>query len=224
MTKRLIPIVALTLLSFSIGCLKTRDDLNEQEQRQVMQQQVSTLQQRNADSSSKLSEIETAIRDTNGRIDTVDAKVRSRELQIAQEMKVHADSQMELAKKMDLIQEEVVSLQAQVQALQAELKSGKSDSKKAESKKPSSAQKSTFDDANEKFNQKDWKRAILAFQKYREDNPKSAKVPEAVYKIGVCFQELGMSNEAKAFYDEVVVKYPKSADAAKAKSRLRNLK
>lgn len=212
-------VVVLSLLSFSLGCLKTREDMEEQEQRQVMQQQVSSLQQRNADSSSKITEFESAIRETNGRIDTVDGKMRVRDQQMAQEMKLHADNQMELAKKMDLIQEEVVALQAQVQALQSELKTNKSDTKK-----PSTSQKSSFDDGNEKFNQKDWKRAILAFQKFREDNPKSAKVPEAIYKIGVCFQELGMSNEAKAFYDEVVVKYPKSADAAKAKSRLRNLK
>ena len=211
--------VVLPLLAISVGCLKTRQDLEEQEQRQVMQQQVSTLQQRNADSNSKISEFESAIRETTGKIDTVEAKQRARDQEVSQELKLQADNQMALAKKMDLIQEEVVALQAQVQALQAEL-SGKSDSKK----QASSSKKSSFDDGNEKFNQKDWKRAILAFQKYREENPKSAKVPEAIYKIGVCFQELGMSNEAKAFYDEVVVKYPKSADAAKAKSRLRSLK
>jgi TolA-binding protein len=43
----------------------------------------------------------------------------------------------------------------------------------------------------------------------------------ATYKIGVCFQELGMIEEAKAFYDEVIAKYPKSNEAAKATSRLK---
>jgi TolA-binding protein len=200
------------------SCLKTRNDVDELEQRQVMQQQVSTIQQKNADTNSRLSDLETATRETNGRIDVVDAKLRSRELQVAADMKLQADNQMALAKKMDLIQEEVLQLQGQVQALQAELGSSKAESKK------SSQKKSSFDEANEKFNQKDWKRAILAFQKFREDNPKSAKLPEAIYKIGASFQELGMSTEAKSFYDEVVVKYPKSADATKAKSKLRNLK
>lgn len=207
--------VILVLLS---GCLKTREDVEEQEQRQVMQQQVSTLQQKNADSGSRLSDMEAVLRETSGRVDTLEGKMKARDNQANQELKLQADNQMALAKKMDVIQEEVLHLQAQLQALQAEVQASKNEPKKPSSKK------SNFDEANEKYNQKDWKHAILAFQKFREDNPKSSKLAEATYKIGVCFQELGMSGEAKAFFDEVVSKYPKSSEATKAKSKLKSIK
>lgn len=208
----------VSILAVSFGCLKTRDDVDEQEQRQVMQQQVSTLQQKNADSNTRLTDMEAAIRETSGKIDVVDAKLKSRETQVSQELQLQADNQMALAKKMDLIQEEVLQLKAEIQALQG------SSHAKTDAKKPISSKKTNWDEANEKYKMKDWKQSILAFQKFREDNPKSARVPEAIYKIGVSFQELGMNNEAKSFYDELIVKYPKSPDATKAKSKVKNLK
>ena len=84
--------------------------------------------------------------------------------------------------------------------------------------------KDTYDIAKEFFEKKDWKQAILNFQKYRDDNPKGVKLADATYKIGVSFQELGMKDEAKTFYDEVQVKYPKSEEARRAKIRLKGLK
>jgi TolA-binding protein len=35
---------------------------------------------------------------------------------------------------------------------------------------------------------------------------------------------LGMKDEAKTFYDEVIGKYPNSSDAKKARTRLKSLK
>ena len=52
-------------------------------------------------------------------------------------------------------------------------------------------------------------------------NPENA---ELNYKIGVCFQEMGMKSEAKAFFEEVVEGYPKSRTAEKSKYRLKNIK
>ena len=78
--------------------------------------------------------------------------------------------------------------------------------------------------AAEMFAAKKWKDAAAAFQRYREAFPKGKSYADATYKIGVSFQELGLKDEAKSFYDEVVAKYPKTKEAKKAAIRLKSLK
>jgi TolA-binding protein len=78
--------------------------------------------------------------------------------------------------------------------------------------------------AEEKFDQKNWKEAILEYEKYRKANPKGKQFSTATYKIGVAFQELGLNDEAKAFYEEVISKFPKTKDADRASTRMKNLK
>lgn len=81
-----------------------------------------------------------------------------------------------------------------------------------------------FGKAEALFKKSDWKNAILEFNKYRDNFPKGKNYSEATYKIGVCFQELNMKDEARAFYTEVIEKFPKSKSARSAKYRLNQLK
>lgn len=81
-----------------------------------------------------------------------------------------------------------------------------------------------YDVAQEFFAKKEWKKAILSYQKYVDEFPKGKNVPEAKYRIGVCFQELGMKEEAAAFYEEVVAQHPKSDAGKRSKIRLSKLK
>lgn len=83
--------------------------------------------------------------------------------------------------------------------------------------------KGPFDQGEGLFAQKKWREAIMAYQNYRETQPKGTQYPEATYKIGVCFQELEMKTEAKAFFEEVVAKFPGSKESRKAQYRLKNL-
>ncbi len=83
---------------------------------------------------------------------------------------------------------------------------------------------SSYDTAQDFFGKKEWKKAILSFQKYVDENSKGKNVADAKYKIGVCFQELNMKEEAMAFYEEVVANYGKSEAGKKAKIRLSKLK
>jgi len=71
---------------------------------------------------------------------------------------------------------------------------------------------------------KHWKEAIVAYEKYRSTNPTGKRYAEATYKIGASFHELGMKSEAKAFYAEVVEKFPKGEWAKKSNGRLKALK
>jgi len=58
----------------------------------------------------------------------------------------------------------------------------------------------------------------------RKNFPKSPKVPESLYKIGLCFEKLGLAKDAKLFYEAVVQKYRRSDAAKNAKERLSKLK
>ncbi len=78
--------------------------------------------------------------------------------------------------------------------------------------------------ADKLFAESKWDRAATEFQEYRKKNPKSAEIAIVTYKIGVCFQELGLKSEAKTFFTNVIQSYPKSKASKFAKFRLDNLK
>jgi TolA-binding protein len=211
------------LITFSlIGCesLMTRGEVDQKKQ---MQDSVSNLQRNSADLTNRFADIESDLRSMNGRIEVLENKQgvanRERDKQKADQDIVVADQ----TKKITLLQEEVTRLSEAVGLLTSEMTALKTASA-SESGSSSAAKKDLFDQAEESFKAKDWKKAVLTYQKFRDSNPKSKKFAEATYKIGVAFQELGMSDEAKAFYDEVVAKFPQSAEARRAKARLKTLK
>lgn len=211
------------------GCLKTRSDVREIEQKQVIQQEVTKLQRTNADVSSRFSEMEEDLRDLRGRLEVLEHKGGQGAKEAEAVKKFAADQNADTNKKLALLQEglenlekNVLQLTADVNALKAEKAAQAAHAAAAEAK--NEAKKSSYDLGQESFDQKDWKKAILNFQKYRDDNPNGKKVPDAIYKMGVSFQELGMKDEAKTFYDELVAKYPNANEARKAKIRLKSLK
>ena len=97
-------------------------------------------------------------------------------------------------------------------------------SAKSAAAKSSAEDSNPFTKAESLFGKSQWKNAILEYNKYRENYPKGKNYSEATYKIGVCFQELKMQEDAKGFFQEVVEKYPKSKFAKSAKYRLNQLK
>ena len=60
------------------------------------------------------------------------------------------------------------------------------------------------------FNSKKYREAILDYDKIREKHPNSSFSVAALYKIALSFEGLGMPEDARAFYVELVDKYPKS--------------
>lgn len=69
------------------------------------------------------------------------------------------------------------------------------------------------------FQLKDYKKAIVSLSKVQELSPKSNKVPPSLLLIGRSFDKLSMKKEAQGFYQELVDKYPKSAEARKIKGK-----
>ncbi len=69
-----------------------------------------------------------------------------------------------------------------------------------------------------------FQQAAAEFNKVRKSYPKSDYVPDVLFKLGVCFENLKLPNDAKLFYTTVVKKHPKSKAADKAKKRLKDIK
>lgn len=171
------------------------------------------------------------IRNLSGRVDTVENQVNTLySLQSGEKDAVSKERQA-LEQKFVAYEEELKKLEAQVAALSEEVTklkaegAGKSSSgDKAEKGTGKKNSKTAYDEGEQLFSQKKFKEAILAYQKYRDNNPKGKLYADATYKMGVCFQEVGLKDEAKVFFEEVVNKYAGSKESKKAAFRLKQLK
>ncbi|MBX3039400.1 MAG: tetratricopeptide repeat protein [Bdellovibrionaceae bacterium] len=220
------------VLFLATGCLKTRSTAKDSEQRQVLQQQVSTLQRETSDSSNRFTDVNEQIRDLRGRVEVVENRMSSGGTEIERTRQSLSEQNQGTERKLALLQETISKMDAHNQSLTAEVFALKAEvaalkvgqSAAAASASASAATKNSFSVAKDHFDKKEWKRAVLAFQKYRDTNPKGKNVAEATYLMGVSFQELKMKDEAKSFFDEVIANHPKSNEAKKARTRLKSLK
>lgn len=219
--------IVLSLVGLSLSsCLKTRGDVFDNERSQVVQKGQSA-----ADEVNRADEINETLRDLNGRIENLENQLQNSNKN-NEKLKTEKDLTIqELDRKTQLLQEELTKTETVIAQLQAELMQIKSNQAMASTAAAANSSKTekkstseTYNQAEDMFRQKDWKKAILTYQKYRDDNPKGKMLPEATYKIGVSFQELGMKDEAKTFYEEVIAKFSKSEMAKKAKFRLDQIK
>lgn len=221
------------LASLLTGCLKTRAEL-EAEKSAATQQQQTVAQQRAVHAQSQQSvpaqqekappsayrfeEYDEQMRTLNGRLDNLEALISQ---QTAAKQDDSKDKQTQEL-KFQAYEEELKKLSAQITALSEEIQRMKAPPPEP----PAVAAKGRgpYDQGEEQFSSKKWKEAIVSFQKYRDQNPKGKMQPDATYKIGVCFQELGMKDEARTFLEEVTSKYPNTKEAKKAQLRLKTIK
>ena len=209
------------------ACLQTRTAVQEIEQKKQIQDQVVTLQKNNADQSSRFLDLESNVRSMNGRIESLEAQLERAQNSKNESEKESSEKNSELEKKIALLQESVIKMDSEMQELREALndQSKKSSAANISSEKKTNSNESPdFVSAESLFEEKEWKKAILNYNKYRDNNPKGKKFAEATYKMGVCFQELNKKEEAKVFYEEVIAKFPKSKEAERAQYRLKNLK
>jgi tol-pal system protein YbgF len=70
---------------------------------------------------------------------------------------------------------------------------------------------------------KEFDQAILEFDQVRRKYPNGDKVPAALLKQGFAFAELGDKLDARLILQELIDRYPLSAEATKAKEKLKSL-
>jgi TolA-binding protein len=204
------------------GCLKTRTDVKEVETKQVISQQVSTLQRTNADTNNRIAELEQEVREINGKVEVLESKLGRQNPDTEKNIKGMAEQLGENNKRMAAYQEELLKQEAMIKQLSQDIENLKTELTKAPEKVEE--KKTPLQLADEHFKQNDWKKAIIQYQKYRDENPKGKKLPEATYRIAYAFGELGMKDEAKTFYEEVISKFPASGEAKKAKAKIKAIK
>lgn len=68
---------------------------------------------------------------------------------------------------------------------------------------------------------KQYKKAIVDYSKVTERFTKSKFLPSSLYKIGLSFEALGMKEDAKSFYQELVDKHPNSQEARLVRAKLK---
>lgn len=86
--------------------------------------------------------------------------------------------------------------------------------------KPAALEEATFLRGETYFKLKKFKKAIVDYSRFPEKFPKSTYHPKALLKIGESFEELGLKDEAKAFFSDLVEKFPKSSEAKAAKKKI----
>jgi TolA-binding protein len=199
------------------GCLVTRNEARESERKS--QDQVVNMQKNNADQANRFMEIDEEMRGVNGRIEVLENRLEQVQAQSQSKQGGEITKGQELERRVSLLQDEIKRLSALLDATVMEvgaLKAG------TEAKIPEPTGKSgSYEIAEELFGKKEFRKAVLAFQKFRDGNPKSKRFAKATLRIGQSFQELGMKDDAKTFLEEVIAKYPASEEAKQAKTLLK---
>jgi TolA-binding protein len=215
----------LLMTVFLSGCfLKTRSEISESDDKRTQQQQVTAMQTQKAEEESRVQDLEASLRQMNGRIEALEHRMNMDFENKQRENVGSSQTQKQMIDQMKVFEDTIARLESRVVELESRKSAPVAAGGKAESVLPKSTDSPSYMEAEQLLGQKEWKRAILSYQKYREDNPKGKRFADATYKIGACFQELGKKEEAKAFFEEVIEKFPKSETARKATFRLKNLK
>jgi tol-pal system protein YbgF len=71
------------------------------------------------------------------------------------------------------------------------------------------------------YAQKKYEPALTEFEKVVGNYPGKDKEPAALYKMGLCLQEMGDKAKARQYWQLLVKKYPKSPEAALASDKLK---
>ena len=168
-----------------------RENQKEEHKKTITTHEVSVVE--------KISQIEVSIRELRGQVEKRD--------------KVQEDRLAELEKGLlSLIQ----TLDLRVATLAEEVKNKKRQKNSVSTDNPDKF----FKEAEKLFKEEKWKAAIINYEKYREKNKKGQFYRKSTFQIGLCFQKLSMSKEAKVFFREILESFPKSAEAKEAKKLL----
>lgn len=237
-------IFTLITLLFYTSCLKTRSEVSPTEQNYLTRRKAQEANKTSTTETSPLNKESTPlssqqavaddelVRNLNGRIEVLENQIAQLKNEQTQAQST-AESQ-----KVAALQEALTKMELQIQKLEAQGGSDRNEVSSTTSSKPSASpgpsgsssgesinlkKVSGYDEGEEFFSKKEWKKAILSYQKFVEQYPKSKLVPDAKYKTGVSFQELGLIEEARAFYEETQVQYPQTIAGKKSKIRLGSL-
>ena len=222
--ENILGLIVVAVIGFaSSGCLVTRSEMSSQEQTKTNNQKMADNQKEQAEQKPDPDEV---MRQLIGRVEVLETQLNQMKSEKAQAALTPANPSVD-AVKFQAMQEAMIKLEDKMQKIDAEkqaIAAAIAAKAHAEEELKTQSKLSPFQVAEVHFKNKEWKKAILSYQKYSEENPKGKMVAESKYKIGVSFQELGLKDEAIAFYEEVVAQFPATEIGKKAKFRLTQVK
>jgi len=183
--------------------------------------QVVALRQQVADLKAKNLSYEEQFRLSSGKVEELEIMNRRMEDsstkrlgEESQELQAYKESVSELVAEKKRLETEVLRLKDENKTLSGSVKAAKRTAKEH------------LEIGNKLFDDKKWSEAAAEFQAFREKtgNKQNEDYALSTYKIGVCFQELGLKNEARTFYKSVVAKHKKTRASKFAQYRLENMK
>lgn len=127
-----------------------------------------------------------------------------------------------IKERLDFLERNMLSksdLDSSIEALRREWSAIEKNKTKAEEKPVK--EKTLLEQAQEHFKNENWKQAIFAYEEFRKKEPQSDQFPSATLNIGLSFQKLGLKEEAKVFFQEVIDQFPNSKSAGSARQALK---
>ncbi len=221
-------LMSLVLLGALSGCLKTRAELQDSGEGSMRTDASGSYvsgqmgQQQRAQIDSRFFEIDRDFRQLYGKIEVLEKKLADTQSTpstdanaagtAASDAKVKA-----LEKRISTLEEALLALDKKMSTIS----SGKQSS--AQVIDPIEKPKGPFGRGEQLFDQGKFEEAIASYDSYRRRFPRGRKYAQATLKMGLAFQKLKMDNDAKAFYKEVIQRYPNTKVANRAQANLKRL-
>lgn len=212
--------IGLSLCLFGCDSLKLRQGSTRSSYKKESPQ-VMALRKQVADLKAKNLAYEEQFRLSTGKVEELE--ILNRRIEDSTKKRLGEESE-----ELQAYKESVSELVAEKKRLELEVLKLKEENKKAnlEIKAAKRSAKDHLDAGGKFFEDKKWSEAAAEFQSFREktSNKKNEDYALSTYKIGVCFQELGLKKEARTFYKSVVAKHKKTRASKFAQYRLENMK
>ena len=195
---------------FLTSCLYTHQQVKQMEKTEKVEGHIHSVQKQVANQDVAFHEINENLRHLNGQIETIQKNIKDLQAQ-------HQTFQKQVEEKDKKNQDTLRLLEQEVEFLRSR-RSSQRKGKRTQVKKNKNL---LFQKANQHFKNKRWKQAIMNFSNYREQNSvKNTSFAQATYKIALSFDKLGMKEDAKTHFEELVRYFPRSNLAKEARTYL----
>lgn len=223
-------VLCIVLFLALTGCLKTRSELSKGGESSSGNMKTDSSgsyvtgkmgQQQRAQIDSRFFEIDRDFRELYGKIETLERSVEDMKTKASNAQQDPTGAPVEnakvqgLEKRISTLEEALLSLDKKISSL-----SGKASSAKViKTQKP----KGPFGTGELLYSQGKYEEAIASYDTYRKRYPRGRRYAQATLKMGMCFQRLKMNQDAKAFYKEVIQRYPNTKVSNRAQKNLKNI-
>ena len=235
---QLVYLFTLALLISTTACLKTRSELENEKSFNLRAINAKkspdfiSQQQQRAQIDSRFYSIDRDFRELYGKIEIIEKQI----FQLTSSVKETNQGSPVNSEKIQTMEKQIATLEKALLSIDKKLNELTGEELKKESKQKDTEDITEKANATEKglkdplakaegfFDKGDFEEAIVQYDKYRKANPKGKEYPKATFKMGLCFQKLKMDEDAKAFYKELIQRYPKNSFAEKARKILKSIK